>query len=73
MTHLAVKLRKADPMLSGSEIGRILGISRQQVSKVLKRYRLSKICETCYHHNGQECACREDSDIIHNPTGLATY
>ena len=49
-----IHLRKRKPLLTGSEIGRTIGVSRQYVSRILKEEGLhniqpkyNKICEIC--------------------------
>ena len=49
-----IHLRKRKPLLTGSEIGRTIGVSRQYVSRILKEEGLhniqpnyKKICEIC--------------------------
>ena len=65
MPHLAIKLSQADPKLSAAEIARILGISRQRVSALLKKYCISKICGNCYY--SQDGSCSRRADIIKTP------
>ena len=41
--HRIIELRRTHPLLTGSEMGRMIGVSRQYVSKILKREGLHNI------------------------------
>lgn len=74
-----IKMRKQQPLLTGSEMGRIIGVSRQYISKILKQEGLHNIqpnyqrkvvaCKVCGNKTprGQQlCPTGECKDKYYN-------
>ena len=67
MEHLAVIIRNNNPAMSQKEIAKMIGISKQRVSQILKKYKLTKICNNCFHYQGEYCSCRDAADVVMTP------
>ena len=81
-----IQLRKRKPLLTGSEIGRKIGVSRQYVSNILKEeglhnkqptYKkivvLCKICEKATPRGQRVCPTRECKDKYYNVDVTCTF
>jgi hypothetical protein len=60
-----ILLYNTSPNITMAEIGQMFAISKQRVSRILKKYKTTRDCSNCLHFQEfKSCSCRSAGDII---------
>lgn len=69
-----IELYHSKNSITMTQIGKMMNITKQRVSFVLKRYKSSRLCENCYHYQEyKHCSCRSLTDVIKTPNKCSDW
>jgi len=69
-----IELYESTPDITMTQIGKQIGVTKQRVSFVLRRYRIRRVCANCYHYQEfKHCSCRVEADVIKTPNKCSDW
>lgn len=69
-----IELYESKSDITMTHIGELVGVTKQRVSFVLRRYRIRRVCANCYHYQEfKHCSCRAKLDIVKTPNKCSDW